>query len=384
MSGLNVGILSLDELELEQKLTSGTEEEKKMARRVLPVIGHHHWLLVSILLGNAAACEALPVVLNVIFHQVISIILSVSFVLICGEIIPQAVMTGPDQLKIASGLVPLVRAMMYLFSPISYPVAKLLDKVLGIAPSTTNFTSEDLRKLLVLHQNSYETSHSSSDRGLNSAQLQVIKGTMDLSKLKVSEFMVPIDKVFAVSDDLVMDDDALRLIKARNFSRVPVFSGVVPSNSYAVLLTKKLIGYNPPTPCKISDGDFKLRRPLYVLPSLSMLTLLQRFQEGTNHMAFVTPPAAACSPHALILNGAAPENMSFDEEKQIGLTVIGIITLEDVLKKLLDTNDATDRLMSQGTQCTVEPSRLSRRVMAGKTPIVRHVRLDSYYRIEDP
>jgi hypothetical protein len=42
MSGLNVGMLSLDELELEQKISSGTEEEKKMARRVLPVISDHH------------------------------------------------------------------------------------------------------------------------------------------------------------------------------------------------------------------------------------------------------------------------------------------------------------------------------------------------------
>lgn len=379
MSGLNVGMLSLDELELEQKLASGTDEEKKMARKVLPVISHHHWLLVSILLGNAAAGEALPVVLNMMFNEVLSIIFSVSFVLICGEIIPQAVMTGPDQLKIASRLSPLVRTVMYVFSPISYPIALLLDKAMGTAPTTTNFTSEDLRKLLVLHQYTYENRPQSSDRGLSPEQLKMINGAIDMRKQVVSDFMIPIDKVFALSDELLLDDDALAMIKKKGYSRIPIYGGSDPSNIYSILLSKKLIGYDPPHPQKLTDAPFKLRKPMYVEPFLSMLKLLQMFQEGTNHMAFVTshPPS---------------ESLALQEVKELSSTVLGVITLEDVLEKLLDSNiyDEADierlRQVSQmqDTKAPIEQLRISRRVMAGKTPIVRHVKLDAYYRLDDP
>jgi CBS domain containing-hemolysin-like protein len=378
MSGLNVGMLSLDELELEQKISTGTEEEKRMARRVLPVISDHHWLLVSILLGNAAAGEALPVVLNMMFNEVLSIVFSVTFVLFCGEIIPQAVMTGPDQLKIASRLVPFVRGVMYLFFPISYPVAMLLDKCLGESPSTA-FTSDDLRNLLVLHQHTYEKRQSlSEDKGLSEEQLQMINGAIDLRKQLVSDVMIPIDEVFSISNELLLDDQTLVMIREKGFSRIPVYKGSDPADIYAVFLSKKLIGYDSPTQQRLSETSFKLRQPMYVKPDLSMLKLLQMFQGGTDHMAFVTfhPPS---------------DTLSLHEIMHLSTSVLGVITMEDVLQKLIDSKiyDESDmerlRAVSvyQESRYSVEPLRISRRVMAGKTPIVRHVRIKSYYRAED-
>ena len=45
------------------------------------------------------------------------------------QIIPTAIFTGPDQLMLASKLAPLVSASMTLLHPITYPLVKLLDKV---------------------------------------------------------------------------------------------------------------------------------------------------------------------------------------------------------------------------------------------------------------
>ena len=56
-----------------------------------------------------------------------------------GEILPSAVMTGPKQLQIAAALSPLVKALMLGTSPISYPMAKLLDLVLGHGDGMTRF-----------------------------------------------------------------------------------------------------------------------------------------------------------------------------------------------------------------------------------------------------
>jgi len=61
---------------------------KKASERIFPVIDKHHWMLVTLLLGNAAVVEALPLTLNEVVSPFISIILSVTAVLIFGEILP--------------------------------------------------------------------------------------------------------------------------------------------------------------------------------------------------------------------------------------------------------------------------------------------------------
>ena len=60
-----------------------------------------------------------------------AILISVSLVLLFGEIIPQAICTGPDQVKIAAKVSPLTNMLMLGTYPISYPIAKLLDYILG-------------------------------------------------------------------------------------------------------------------------------------------------------------------------------------------------------------------------------------------------------------
>ena len=64
MSGLTVGYLSIDMLILEIKLISGTEQEKIYASKIKKIISDHHWILVTLLLCNAFACEAMPILLD--------------------------------------------------------------------------------------------------------------------------------------------------------------------------------------------------------------------------------------------------------------------------------------------------------------------------------
>ena len=131
MSGLTVGYLSIDDLVMELKETSGTEEEKYYADLVLPILSNRHWLLVTLLLSNATAMEALPLFLDKLMPELAAIIVSVTLVLIFGEVLPQAVCTGPDQVKIAAKAAFMTKCLMYVTAPISYPIALLLDKLLG-------------------------------------------------------------------------------------------------------------------------------------------------------------------------------------------------------------------------------------------------------------
>ncbi len=129
MAGLTVGMMSLDELELEMKLAIGSAEEREMAQQVLPVINRHHLLLVALLVGNTAAAETLPIMFHMLFNDFIAVAISVTLLLIFGEVIPQALCTGPDQLKIASRCVPLVRLVICISLPVSYPISLILDRL---------------------------------------------------------------------------------------------------------------------------------------------------------------------------------------------------------------------------------------------------------------
>lgn len=93
-AGLTMGLLSLDETKLEIKTMTGTEDEKVAASSILPIIKQHHLLLVTLLLFNAIANETLPIFLGALVPNYIAVILSVTLVLIFGEIIPSALFTG--------------------------------------------------------------------------------------------------------------------------------------------------------------------------------------------------------------------------------------------------------------------------------------------------
>lgn len=76
-------------------MRTGTAKEKGDGRKILDVLKHHHWLLVTLLLSNAACMEALPIFLDQICPSWAAILISVTAVLFVGEIFPQALCTGP-------------------------------------------------------------------------------------------------------------------------------------------------------------------------------------------------------------------------------------------------------------------------------------------------
>jgi CBS domain containing-hemolysin-like protein len=130
-AGLTMGLLSLDPLLLLIKMRAGaTKLEQDQAASLLPLVKQHHLLLVTLLLLNSIANEALPLFLEVLVSPVVAVVLSVTLVLFFGEIIPSAVFTGPNKIAIASRLTPVVKTVMCLLYPLAYPIAKLLDHVL--------------------------------------------------------------------------------------------------------------------------------------------------------------------------------------------------------------------------------------------------------------
>lgn len=94
MSGLTVGLASIDRLELEIQAQQNPQIAKS-AQKIFKVIDQFHWMLVTLLLLNAGAMEALPLTFAKLLPEWASIVCSVTGVLFFGEIIPQALCTGP-------------------------------------------------------------------------------------------------------------------------------------------------------------------------------------------------------------------------------------------------------------------------------------------------
>ena len=59
------------------------------------------------------------------------IIVSTSGIVIFGEILPMAICTSKHKINIAACLSPLVFLLMILTCPISWPIGKILDYIVG-------------------------------------------------------------------------------------------------------------------------------------------------------------------------------------------------------------------------------------------------------------
>jgi CBS domain containing-hemolysin-like protein len=357
MSGLTVGLMSIDELELEMKLTNGTDIEKKQARKVFDILSNHHLLLVTLLVANAAAMETLPIFLDYMFSTVLAVILSVTFVLFFGEVIPQALCTGPNQLTIASKLVPVVKLVMLIFLPVSWPIAALLDKLFGKHQPITRFGKDELKTLVSLH--------TCERTGLDPSQIKIIHGAIDFMGERVEKYMISYDKVFALSNNTILTEEVLDLILDKGYSRIPIYKGNYSHAVVGVMLVKSLI--KAPRNIPIDDLHLTLREPVFIDVSLSLNYVLSMFQEGKSHMAFVVnQPVLHDMNDSFLTPGDYPR-------------ILGIITLEDVLERLLnqDIMDEKDFDLASSMSCNLKSKtlgyktnrvqyRLSKKLVASK------------------
>ncbi|CAM0955660.1 unnamed protein product [Alopecurus aequalis] len=277
MSGLTLGLMSLGLVELEILQRSGTDSEKAQAATILPVVQKQHQLLVTLLLCNAVAMEALPIFLDRMFHPVVAVVLSVTFVLAFGEVIPQAICTRYG-LAVGANFVWLVRILMILCYPISYPIGKLLDCALGHNESAL-FRRAQLKALVSIH-----SKEAGKGGELTHDETTIISGALDLTEKTAEEAMTPIESTFSLDVDSKLDWEAIGKILARGHSRVPVYSGN-PRNVIGLLLVKSLLTVRAETETPVSAVS--IRRIPRVPADMPLYDILNEFQKGSSHMAAV-------------------------------------------------------------------------------------------------
>lgn len=92
---------------------------------------------------------ALPLCLDRLVNVAVALVLSTTAVVLFGEIIPQALCTRYG-LSIGGHAAPAVRVLMWITCPISWPIAKTLDAMLG--KENFVFGKRQIRAFVDLHR----------------------------------------------------------------------------------------------------------------------------------------------------------------------------------------------------------------------------------------
>ena len=302
MSGLTIGLVSMDTTTLAVLSRSGTPKESRQAHKLLPLVSRHHLLLVTLLLANAICMEALPIFLDRLVSPVAAIGISVTAVLFFGEIIPQALCTRYG-LAIGANLVYLVWTIIFVFFPIAWPISLLLDWLLGHA-SGRYYRRRELLELVRLHEIHVED----NAEPLHADEVQLIEGALEFTTLAVRDALTPLDAVVSVASDATVDDALVATLVRAGHSRVPVHAPGRPSAFVGVLLTKSLLGrplHNPDAPVLVRD--LPLRPVMEVDPALPLYDLLHHFETGRCHLAVVVESATSTSELLLGTDGVRGE-----------------------------------------------------------------------------
>jgi metal transporter CNNM len=355
MSGLTVGYLSVDKLTMELREKTGTQMEKEYSKIILPVLSNHHWLLCTLLLMNSFAMEALPVFLDRVFSRLTAVIISVTLLLIFGEVIPQALCTGPRQIQIAAMAAPMTRFLMIISWPISYWLGKCLDIILG-EQGRTRYQNQDLKALVEMHtyeaikkiseeeeKNPYISKEDipkpSNTMGLSTVEANLMISALEIREKKVIEIMISFDKVYSIKHEEPLNRKKVLEILDKGFSRIPVFRNDDKTDLIGILRIKQLISIDFNQNRSLKELGIRLKSPLVIPPQMTLIELLREFRKGKSHMAFITEQVELLQNKlGLNRNNSVQFNLRYNETfldaKKI--KVLGIVTLEDVIEQIFN------------------------------------------------
>lgn len=236
---------------MEIKARSGTPEEKKYASKLIPIITRHHLLLVTLMLWNASATEALPIFLSALVPEWVAIIISVTLVLFVGEIIPASILTGPKQLQITASLTPLVYFVLVIFFPIAYPIALCLDRIIGHADMTM-YNRTEISTMMQLHREEGVKRAGAGGGGhgresgdmYEEEEVVIIAGALKYREMAVSQVMTPAREAYMISINEKLSYKLVYDIFKAGYSRIPVYEKD-KDDVVGLVLAKDLIFIDP-------------------------------------------------------------------------------------------------------------------------------------------
>jgi metal transporter CNNM len=188
---------------------------------------------------------------------------------------------------------------MYLLSPVTYPIARLLDWFLGEDDGIV-FGKRRLKTLISLQ------------KSLSEEEVTIVSAALDLKETQVSSIMTPLSHIFALGSEVQLNDLLRHKLWASGFNQIPVHAPGDPTKFVGVVFAKDLIINESGQIATVKEMNIA-HLPV-VSPDLSCLDMLKFFRSGMSRMVLVTE----CGTN--------------------GGRAIGIITIRNVIENLINCN----------------------------------------------
>ncbi|KAI8137695.1 hypothetical protein BJV82DRAFT_634350 [Fennellomyces sp. T-0311] len=316
VAGLTLGLMSQDATNLAILSAAGTAKQKKHAARIMPIRKNGHLLLTALLLTNTVLNETLPILCDGLFGKgYVAVIISTALIVLFSEILPQAICSRHGLAIGAFFAIP-VRVLIGFWYILAWPIAKLLDMLLG-KHNGVMYGVAELRELIGLHGEQVPGSHH-ADGPLENGTVQVLRNTLDLSMRTAGDLVDPSRQPFMLHVDTQLDRVVMNSILQSDCVSIPVYKysksndddddvhGDVHRILLGVLRTKCLSILDPAdkTPLK----KIALEPLLQVPAATSAITLLQLLQNNPSRMAEVYMPIKRASSEGATMSCSYPSN----------------------------------------------------------------------------
>ncbi|XP_071585062.1 metal transporter CNNM4 [Heliangelus exortis] len=341
-SGLNLGLMALDPMELRIVQNCGTDKEKRYARKIEPIRRKGNYLLCSLLLGNVLVNTTLTILLDDLIGSGIgAVVASTIGIVIFGEIVPQA-LCSRHGLAVGANTIVVTKFFMLVTFPLSYPISKLLDCILGQEIGTV-YNREKLVEMLKVTE---------PYNDLVREELNMIQGALELRTKTVEDVMTPLQNCYMINRDAILDFNTMSEIMESGFTRIPVYEEE-RSNIMDILYVKDLAFVDPDdcTPLKTITKFYN--HPIhFVFHDTKLDAMLEEFKKGKSHLAIV-------------------QKVNNEGEGDPFYEVLGLVTLEDVIEEIIKSEilDESDTFTDNRSRKKVGDQKNKRDFSAFKDPI---------------
>ena len=285
------------------KLINLADNGSKRAEKVLDTINQYDSFLTTTLIGNNIINILLATLAAVFFVNRVSADYGTTIstatvtlaVLIFGEITPKSLAKRSPE-KFAMAVVPFVRVLMFILTPINYVFSlwtKLISKI-GKGSEDQSITDDEL---ITIVNEAYQ------EGGLDENESELIRNAIVFDDRQAEDILTPRVDIVAVPLNAKLKDIATTFSNT-GFSRLPVYDGSL-DNIIGIIHQKDFYE-------DILDGGKNIKsimqKPVFVAPTMKISKILKELQSEQTHVAVV-----------------------IDE---YGGTA-GIVTMEDILEELV-------------------------------------------------
>uniref|UniRef100_A0A087YLR1 Metal transporter n=1 Tax=Poecilia formosa TaxID=48698 RepID=A0A087YLR1_POEFO len=327
-SGLNLGLMALDPMELRIVQSCGTDKEKKYARKIEPIRSKGNYLLCSLLLGNVLVNTTLTILLDDLIGSGLgAVVASTIGIVIFGEIVPQA-LCSRHGLAVGANTIMVTKFFMLLTFPLSFPISKLLDYLLGQEIGTV-YNREKLVGMLKVTE---------PYNDLDKEELNMIQGALELRTKTVEDVMTPLANCFMIQADAVLDFNTMSEIMESGYTRIPVYDEE-RSNIVDILYVKDLAFVDPDDCTNLKTITKFYNHPVhFVFHDTKLDAMLEEFKKGKSHLAIV-------------------QKVNNEGEGDPFYEVLGLVTLEDVIEEIIKSEilDESDLYTDNRNKKKVDP-----------------------------